>query len=413
MNVLILTPDRVGSTLLQRLLTVYMLRKGFDKPVINLHELTNGLVQYYNTTINQTVLGKPEGQDWGYHQSLSEVIELLSSTDHYKTSRLAHYHIVNRQDSIAEQLKFYDYLNKNFYIISCRRENLLEHALSWSINAHSKKLNVYSPHEKINSFYDIYRNGIEVQRDTMYAHLKKYKEYIDWSDRYFNIQSHFYYENDVPKIEDYILNLDFMQGHANNSWQDMFGQSFVDYNTCHKLIPDLLLSNNVTADTTKISRPQWAWNSESLNELNWNTVKGKDWPEYDDVTVESFNKLPAPIQSELTEFGYNPNKYSVSVTADVYNFLNQHVAQYKDTDDQLNKLVQDGFLVTGIPIKLQSFSEKKSIVRNFNECVDWYNEWTVDNSYGKKYSAEDISQLCIIEDTRLTLPLVTVSKLLS
>ena len=43
MNVLILTPDRVGSTLLQRVLTVYMLRQGFDKPVINLHELTNGL----------------------------------------------------------------------------------------------------------------------------------------------------------------------------------------------------------------------------------------------------------------------------------------------------------------------------------------------------------------------------------
>ena len=41
MNVLLLTPDRVGSTLLQRTLTVYMLRRGFDKPVINLHELTN------------------------------------------------------------------------------------------------------------------------------------------------------------------------------------------------------------------------------------------------------------------------------------------------------------------------------------------------------------------------------------
>ena len=48
MNVLILTPDRVGSTLLQRVLTIYMLRKEFDRPVINLHELTNGLIKYYN-----------------------------------------------------------------------------------------------------------------------------------------------------------------------------------------------------------------------------------------------------------------------------------------------------------------------------------------------------------------------------
>ena len=48
MNVLILTPDRVGSTLLQRLITIYMLRKGFDLPVVNLHELSNGLQKYYN-----------------------------------------------------------------------------------------------------------------------------------------------------------------------------------------------------------------------------------------------------------------------------------------------------------------------------------------------------------------------------
>ena len=143
MNVLILTPDRVGSTLLQRLVTIYMLRKGFDKPVINLHELTNGLEKYYNTILNQEVLGKPTGTEWGYYQKLNKIEELLKSVDHYKTSRLAHYHIVNRKDSIEEQIKFYEYLNRNFYIISCRRDNLFEHALSWGINAHSKKLNVY------------------------------------------------------------------------------------------------------------------------------------------------------------------------------------------------------------------------------------------------------------------------------
>ena len=111
MNVLILTPDRVGSTLLQRLITVYMLRKGFDRPVINLHELSNGLTKYYNTTLNQEVLGKPKGTQWGYFQTLTEVQDLLKSVDHYKTSRLAHYHIVNRQDSVAEQIKFYEYIN--------------------------------------------------------------------------------------------------------------------------------------------------------------------------------------------------------------------------------------------------------------------------------------------------------------
>ena len=64
MNVLILTPDRVGSTLLQRTLTIYMLRREFGRPVINLHELTNGLIKYFHTDLNQEVLGKPEGTNW-------------------------------------------------------------------------------------------------------------------------------------------------------------------------------------------------------------------------------------------------------------------------------------------------------------------------------------------------------------
>ena len=158
MNVLILTPDAVGSTLLQRLITIYMQFHQFDRPVINLHELTNGLARYHNTQFGQDMLGKREGA-WGYHQSLEEIVSLLSSVDHYKTSRLAHYHILNRQDLIEQQVPFYQYLNDNFYIISCRRHNVFEHALSWGLNKITKKLNVYSGDEKIDTFFDLYHSG--------------------------------------------------------------------------------------------------------------------------------------------------------------------------------------------------------------------------------------------------------------
>jgi hypothetical protein len=114
MNVLILTPDRVGSTLLQRLITIYMLRRDFGHTVINLHELTNGIIKYYNPTLNQEVLGKDLSQDIGYLQSLPEIVDLLKSVEHYKTSRLAHYHLVRRADSRSDQLGFYEYLNRNF-----------------------------------------------------------------------------------------------------------------------------------------------------------------------------------------------------------------------------------------------------------------------------------------------------------
>ena len=91
----------------------------YDKPVINLHELTNGLNINYNTTYGREMLSKPpmwERDKWGYHQSLNEIIDLLESADHYKTSRLALYHIINRQDSLADQLRFYNYVNENFLL---------------------------------------------------------------------------------------------------------------------------------------------------------------------------------------------------------------------------------------------------------------------------------------------------------
>jgi len=67
MNVLILTPDRVGSTLLQRLITIYAtINENYNPLTVNLHELTNGLVSYEHPTFKQSILGKKEG-GWGYH----------------------------------------------------------------------------------------------------------------------------------------------------------------------------------------------------------------------------------------------------------------------------------------------------------------------------------------------------------
>lgn len=394
MNVLILTPDRVGSTLLQRLLTVYMLRKSFDKPVINLHELTNGLVKYHNVLLNQEVLGKPKGTEWGYFQTLSEVQELLISSDHYKTSRLAHYHIVNRKDSIADQLKFYDYLNKNFYIISCRRENLLEYALSWAINGHSKKLNVYSPMEKINVFRDIYSNGFKCSEQSLKKYLSKYKDYINWSDTYFNIQSYFNYEQGISNIEDYILNLDFMKGATNNKWTDMFGQSFDTYNNCHKLLPDLALYNVVDPAELTINL---------IEEEKYNALKGIEWPELTDLSVNKLNSLPHEIREEIkNNFSIEVGKSQQKLTTELTEFISTHLPAYKDTTNQINNLVSTGFLVTPIPIKLQTFKEKKQLINNFTQCVEWYNNWVLDNNFGKLYFENDIDQTSLLENLKFT-----------
>jgi len=394
MNVLILTPDRVGSTLLQRLLTVYMLRAGFDKPVINLHELTNGLVKYHNETLNQEVLGKSQGTEWGYFQTLSEIQELLMSSDHYKTSRLAHYHIVNRKDSIADQLKFYDYLNKNFYIIGCRRENLLEHALSWAINGHSKKLNVYSPREKINVFQDIYSNGIECSEQSLKKYLTNYKEYISWSDTYFNIQSYFNYEQAITNVEDYILNLDFMKGATNNRWSDMFGQSFDTYNKCHKLIPDLALYNVLNSADLAI---------HLIEEEKYNLLKGTQWPKLADLSADKLNSLPYEIREEIkNNFSIEVGESQQKPTTEIAEFVSVNLPAYKNTTNEIDNLVSTGFLVSPIPIKLQTFKEKKQLIKNFTQCVEWYNNWVSDNNFGKLYSENDIDQTSLLENSKFT-----------
>jgi len=369
MNVLILTPDRVGSTLLQRLLTVYMQGKNFGSPVINLHELTNGLVKYYNHLFQQEMLGKPQrGTDWGYFQSLPEIVDMLEQADHYKTARLAKYHIDSRGDSLDDQMRFYEYLNKNFYIISCRRKNLLEHGLSWAINAHSKKLNVYSPQEKISTFENIYKSGVTVSKQGLERHLHGYVEYVNWSNTYFNIQSYFDYDTHVHNIEDYVLNLDFMRGHKDCEWKTMFGQHFSDWNACHRLLPNLFLRQE-----------------NNLSQLGYDA---KPWLKY----LGNNSMLPANLQS-------------VAVTEQEHKFLSEQLPAYSDTIQHMNDLQQKRILVTGIPLKLQSLQEKKQVIRNFDQCVEWYNKWVDTHNFGDHYTSDEISLLASTEEQTLTAPI--------
>jgi hypothetical protein len=237
MNVLILTPDRVGSTLLQRLLTVYAnINENYNPLTINLHELTNGLVFYENENFGKKVLGKKE-KAWGYHQRLETIVEMMSQCGHDIVSRLAHYHIKNRKDDLNDQLDFYRYLNDNFFIISARRKNLFEHALSWAISVESKRLNVYSAQEKYDIYKKITNDGINVQDDVIKKYLHAYNQYIEWVDNHFHVNTYFEYERDLPNIENFILNLNvFRQDNRPLSWIDRFDITWDDWNRMHYLL---------------------------------------------------------------------------------------------------------------------------------------------------------------------------------
>jgi hypothetical protein len=352
MNVLILTPDRVGSTLLQRLITVYMNMHEFDRPVINLHELTNGLIKYYSADFDQEVLGKPNGRPWGYFQTLEEIADLLNSVPHYKTSRLAHYHIKNRQDTLAEQVPFYQYLNDNFFIISAQRRNLLEHALSWCIQTHSKRLNVYTHQDKVNTFYDLYQNRITVDPESMIRYLNQYQEYLAWIDNHFHVSSYFHYERHLPDIEQYILNLPIFNGQAPQSFKSTFDIEFQDWNLCHYLGSDL------SGLSTQLEHRK-------------------------DLQLEYSGQHPTTALVPTKQ-----HAIASSLSRADQEFLLAHGAQYRVVADAINELVNKKVLVTSVPIKLQTLLEKKLLIRNYNECVSVYNEWAVKTRVGTVYNDE-------------------------
>lgn len=356
MNVLIITPDAVGSTVLQRLLTVYMHFHGFDQPVINLHELTNGLAKYYNDFFQQDVVGKLP-HTWGYHQNLKEIVDLLKSVNHYKTSRLAQYHIRARQDSLEDQISFYQYLNENFYIISCRRHNVFEHALSRCLTKITKKLNVYTTDEKFETFFDIYKHGVQIDPQSLIQTLDAYRDYLKWCQDYFEIASYFLYEEHLPRIESYILNLPIFNHDFRLTWNDKFG---MDFNTWNRY---RYVSSNLGA--LCLDKPQ--------------TFAGLSYQGHGSVTYQKNllagdNTTPAQSENAVTTVDFRE-----LLPADQQDFLHKHEVAYNNTCEILDHMIGNGIMISQPPVKKQTLSEKKHIVRNYDHLLEVYNRWIQDN----------------------------------
>ena len=90
MNYLVLTPDGVGSTYLQRALTLFLNSSNIE--YFNTHELLNGLALDKNNNLYKS----PQG----YDQSLEEIVELLKNNQANIVSRLAEYHVEKRSQGI-------------------------------------------------------------------------------------------------------------------------------------------------------------------------------------------------------------------------------------------------------------------------------------------------------------------------
>ena len=344
MNVLVLTPDRVGSTLLQRCITVRMAARDWGRPVINLHELSNGLVWRWNEESQRRILGKPQGDaPWGYHQTLPQVVDMLHSADHWKTSRLAHYHLVRRRDPAADQEAFYAYLRENFYIIRASRANLLEHGLSWMIYQHTQRLNVYSHAEKLETFAQLYETGLEVDTDRFVEYLDAYQRYWAWTEQNFRIDSEFVYERDMPGMEQYITGLGIWPTAA-PTWLSQWGITWQDYNRCHYLISDISgLGAQLPAPDRRLE------------------IQGPTPAE----PARALELRPAQTLAQVHAGLSGPDQQ----------FLTQHAPQYLQVQQGIADMVAQGQLVTPVPIKLQTLAEKTQIIRNMPAVIAAYQTW--------------------------------------
>jgi hypothetical protein len=372
MNVLILTPDAVGSTLLQRMLTIYMQFHDFGRPVINMHELTNGLAKYYSPEFGREIVSKKTLQNWGYHQTLQQVVELLDSVDHYKTSRLAHYHIRQRGDTMEQQAPFYRYLNENFYVIACRRANVFEHALSMTLNTITKKLNVYNAYEKIDTFYEIYKSGITLDPVVFTNHLRSYKQYVDWSDQHFNIGSYFNYEQDIPRLEQYILDLPVFSKQSNLvTWDKNFGISFNDWNKMHYARSDL--TNIDFGNQLENSMPK---NIETVKQYQENTPA--HWSTMFS-TADPDTSL-APIRQQYTQSQINQDGIVPWLSQEKQQLLAPYKTGYNLAQGTINQMIDLGIIINGPPIKKQTLNEKRKTIKNFDALIEIHNRWAKHNS---------------------------------
>ena len=177
MNFLILTPDGVGSTILQRLLTMTFSLENVN--AVNTHELTNRILLDNNVAIHdKRFIGSNEEQM--YAQSLPEIENIIkqSSKDTHIISRVAKYHLDNRAEYLGESKElvanFYKFLNETYdKKIMCIRNNIFEYALSWSIRKESGILNVYDRDDKKKVF------AVNEVREDYF--LRKCQHYIDYT----------------------------------------------------------------------------------------------------------------------------------------------------------------------------------------------------------------------------------------
>ena len=416
MNILLITPDAVGGTLLSRMLSVYLQINPQDKPTIDAGHLELGVKVYKNEHLGiDRCLGIDDDSPH-HNQPLNEVQDMLEQCDqHYTIAKLPWYNLALRQDTAEQTQEFYKYINDNFFIISCRRENLFEHSVSWALNKVTGRLNEFKFSEKINNWAYLQQNKITLDPLTVTQSLNDYKKFINWCDTEFELGSIYTYEKDMPNIDNYILSLPMFDQNNAKTWQDKFGQTFEEFNQhqYHATNINKILNQHIvteppdTAHNYRMYKASIAVDCAVADFVNkYNSVKDPSWP--DVASPEDWEEVPDIIKNECIQ-DFEINFYLDNITI-CKNRLNKSLQQYKiivdstesekirklcwnasktfldstadkynSTITQISEYVDNGVMSSLVPIKKHTLEDKLQLVENLSECIDTYNMWIEQN----------------------------------
>ena len=207
MNYLVLTNDGIGSSYLQRSLTLYLNSAGIE--YWNTHELLNGVACNNGNIYKQW-------RDNNFElQPVNEIITCLNESTNNIVSRVG-LHWAHERNDIST---LYPILRSKYNkILMCKRDPF-EYALSWAIRSSEGIGNLYRVDKKrsLSLNYD-------VDMDFFKTKLEEYHKYIYWTMDNFNAQEVNY--NDLQ------INIDNMMQKItglDHSVEDKFGLSLQNY----------------------------------------------------------------------------------------------------------------------------------------------------------------------------------------
>ena len=162
---------------------------------------------------------------------------------------------------------------------------------------------------------------------------------------------------------------------------------------------DIFLENKATLEWCHYS------GSGSYRNLVWYEIFNSLLSESGAMTQDEWMEtLRRNLAEQYTERTIGKHLYEeVRFVADAY--LEKNLSKYHSVLTEIENLIRIGILSEGVPMKLQSLSEKQKIIKNFDQCLEWYNAWAVKNNFGKEYTNDELSAIAIAEEKRLVAPL--------